>query len=173
MDIASVLADKQTKAKSKVELLSRMLLDEKLDLADLIRVAKGSKGSQKGTCIEAIQFATKVKPEIATLECLTFASDSLLDKAPRVQWESAKVIAEIAHLYPKKLDVAICNLLTNSESSSTVVRWSAALALGEIVKLRTKHNRGLVPAIDAILRRENDNAIKKIYQAAVTDVGKC
>src|SRR3954469_5496250 len=166
-DISLILADKQTKPKSKVELLSRMLLEEKLDLADLIKVAKGSKGSQKGTCVEAIQFATKAKPEIATQDCLTFASDSLLDKAPRVQWESAKIIAEIAHLYPKKLDVAICNLLTNSEAPGTVVRWSAALALGEIVNLRTKHNRGLIPAIEAIIRRENDNAVRKIYQAAV------
>src|SRR3982751_439113 len=157
MDIHAVLSDKQIKAKAKVETLSRMLLDKKLSLVDLIEAAKESKDAEKGTCIEAIQFATKTRPELASLDCLKFVTDSLLDRAPRVKWESAKVIANIAHLYPKKLDNPICNLLTNSEFTGTVVRWSAASALGEIVKLRTKLNKDLIPAIEAIIRRENDN----------------
>jgi len=71
------------------------------------------------------------------------------------------VIGNIAHLYPNKLDRAIGNLLTNSESPGTVVGWAAAIALGEIIKLRTKWNKDLIPAVEAILRREEDNAIKK------------
>ena len=71
------------------------------------------------------------------------------------------MIGNIAHLYPNKLDRAIGNLLTNSESPGTVVGWAAAIALGEIIKLRTKWNKDLIPAVEAILRREEDNAIKK------------
>ena len=93
-------------------------------------------------------------------------------KAPRVKWESAKVIKNIAHLYPDKLDKAISNLLTNSEFSGTVVRWSAALALGEILKLKAKQKKDLVPAVEAILRREEDNGIQKIYQRALKAVAK-
>jgi hypothetical protein len=171
MGIEAVLTDKELKAKSKVEAISKMLLDEKVTLADVIKVAKASKDSDKGTCIEAIQFATKAKPELASLDCLKFVTGTLLDNAPRVKWESAKVIATIAHLYPDKLDKAIGNLLTNSEFPGTVVRWSAALALGEIVKLRTKRNNDLVQAVEAIVRREEDNAIKKIYLAALIKVG--
>jgi hypothetical protein len=167
MGIEAVLTDKELKAKSKVEAISKMLLDEKVTLADVIKTAKASKDSDKGTCIEAIQFATKAKPELASLDCLKFVTDTLLDKAPRVKWESAKVIATIAHLYPDKLDKAIGNLLTNSEFPGTVVRWSAALALGEIVKLKTKRTKDLIPALEAIIRREEDNAIKKIYLAAL------
>ena len=167
MGIEAVLTDKQLKAKSKVEAISKMLLDEKVTLADVIKTAKASKDSDKGTCIEAIQFATKAKPELASLDCLKFVTDTLLDKAPRVKWESAKVIATIAHLYPDKLDKAIGNLLTNSEFPGTVVRWSAALALGEIVKLKTKRTKDLIPAVEAIIRREEDNAIKRIYLAAL------
>jgi HEAT repeat protein len=117
--------------------------------------------------VEAIEFATKAKPEIATPECLKFVTETLLDKAPRVKWESARVIGNIAHLYPAKLDKAIANLLTNSEFPGTVVRWSAAYALGEIVKLGTKRNKDLIPAVEAIIRRESDNAIRKIYLAAL------
>lgn len=171
MIIESVLADKQLKAKAKVEAISHMLLTEKVTVADVIKIAKVSKDGDKGTCIEAIQFATKAKPELATLDCLKFVTGTLLDKAPRVKWESAKVIAGIAHLYPNKLDKAIGNLLTNSEFPGTVVRWSAALALGEIVKLKSKRNKDLVPAVEAIIRREEDNAIKKIYLAALKKAG--
>ena len=96
-DLCDVLADKQIKSKSKVETLSQMLLDERLILIDIINVAKESKASDKGTCIEAIEFTTKTKPELASLECLKFVTDSLLDEAPRVNWESAKVIANIAN----------------------------------------------------------------------------
>jgi hypothetical protein len=39
--------------------------------------------------------------------------------------------------------------------------------LGEIVKLKTKHHRDLIPAVEALIRREEDNAIKKIYAAAL------
>jgi hypothetical protein len=166
-EIQKLLANKEIKAKAKVEALSQMLLKGKLSVPELLTIAKCSKGPDKGNCVEALQFATKASPELASIECLQFMTDSLLDNAPRVKWESAKVIANIAHLYPTKLDKAIGNLLTNSEFPGTVVRWSAALALGEIIKLRTKWNKELIPAVEAIIRREQDNAVKKIYQSAL------
>jgi hypothetical protein len=101
------------------------------------------------------------------LSCLNFVTETLSHEAPRVKWESAKVIGNIAHLYPARLDNAINNLLKNSEYPGTVVRWSAAFALGEIIKLKTKRNKDLIPAIEAIINREEDKAIKKIYQAAL------
>jgi HEAT repeat protein len=171
MDIRATLADKQLKAKSRVEVIAKMLLDKELPIAELIRVAKGSKDKEKGTCIEALEFATKATPEIACAACLDFVTETLLDDAPRVKWESAKVVANIAHLYPESLADAVKNLLANGEHSGTVVRWSAARALGEIVKLRTRHNRTLIPAIEAFLKRDNeDKAIVKIYQSALKKV---
>ena len=172
MEIEDILADKQIKAKAKVESISTLLQNGKVSLDEVIKVAKVAKDSNKGTCIEAIQFATKARPDIASLECLKFVTEALLDKAPRVKWESAKVIGTIAHVFPDKLDKAIGNLLINTEFPGTVVRWSAAFALSEIVKLDGKRNKDLVPAIEVIVRREDDNAIKKIYQAALKAVSR-
>ena len=166
-DLPAILADKQLKPKAKVEAISQMLLAGDLALAELITTAKAAKGSAKGTCVEAIEFTVRAKPELATLDCLKFVTDSLADPAPRVRWESAKIIAAIAHLYPGKLNKAIANLLTNTEFPGTVVRWSAAVALAEIVKLNTKNTKALIPALQAILRSEPDNAIKKIYLNAL------
>jgi len=170
MDIQTILTDKHLKAKPKVEAISKMLLDKKVSVTDLIKIAKVSKDKEKGTCIESLEFATRNKPEIASSAVLDFVTATLTDEAPRVRWESAKVIGNIAHLFPTKLDNAISNLLTNTEYSGTVVRWSAAFALGEIIKLKTKRNKDLIPAIESIIKRDEDNAIKKIYEKALKKV---
>jgi len=170
MDIQTILTDKTLKAKPKVEAISKMLLDKKVTIGELIKIAKVSKDKDKGTCIESLEFATRTNPRIASPDLLAFITGTLTDEAPRVRWESAKVIGNIAHLFPGKLDGAIGNLLTNTEYSGTVVRWSAAFALGEIVKLKTKHNKDLIPAIETIIKRDEDNAIRKIYQKALKAV---
>ena len=94
----------------------------------------------------------------------------MTEKAPRIKWESAKVVANISHLYPDKLDEAINNLLSNSEHSGTVVRWSAAFALGQIIKIKTSRNKDLISAIESICKREEKNSIKKIYLDALKKV---
>jgi HEAT repeat protein len=165
--LENMLHDKQVKAKAKVESIAQMLLANTISIKDLLKVAKASKDPEKATCIEAIEFATKSKPAIATSACLAFVAEALTAKAPRVKWESAKVIGNIAPLFPGKLDDAIKNLLINTEYSGTVVRWSAAYALGEILKLKTKRNKDLVPAIEAICKQEQTNSIRKIYLAAM------
>ncbi|MGZ3919461.1 MAG: HEAT repeat domain-containing protein [Bacteroidia bacterium] len=168
MDIEKFLNDKTRKPKEKIQELSKLILDNVVTIKEVISGAENFKPPVKGACIEAIEFATKKDPAIATYECLQFVSSTLNDKAPRVKWESAKVIGNIAHLFPGKLDTAIANLLTNTEDAGTVVRWSAAYALGEIVQL--KDNRSLIPALTAIKDREEKNSIKKIYNAALKKV---
>ena len=101
-----------------------------------------------------------------------FVTKMLADKAPRVKWESARVVGNIAHLFPTKLGKPIAALLTNSENDGTVVRWAASFALGEILKLRTKHNEDLLPAIEAICEREQDTAIRKKYAEAIKKATK-
>jgi hypothetical protein len=118
------------------------------------------------------EFATKKDPSIASEKTWLFVTQSLTEKAPRVKWESAKVIGNIAHRFPSKLDTAINHLLVNTENDGTVVRWSAAFALSEILKLNTKMNKTLLPAIEAICKREEQNSIKKIYLAAIKKIQK-
>lgn len=170
MDIQTILTDKNLKSKLKVEAISKVLLDKKVSVSERIRVARVSKDKEKGTCIESLEFATRTKPDLASSAVLHFVTETLTDESPRVKWESARVIGNIAHVFPTKLDNAIINLLTNSEYSGTVVRWSAAFALGEIVKLKTKHNKDLIPTIEAIIKRDEDKAIKKIFQKALKKV---
>ena len=172
MTIAELLADKTKKVKEKVETISKWLLEGSLPVDELIAFAEKANDPEKATCIEAFEFATRQNSKIADETVFAFVTKALTENAPRVKWESAKVIGNIAHLFPTKLNKAISNLLTNSEHDGTVVRWASAFALGEILKLKTKHNKDLLPTIEAICNREQDNGIKKKYLDAIKKTKK-
>ena len=170
--IEELLGDKGLKPAAKTETLSSWLIEGKLTIDNLLEFAETAKDPAKATCIEALEYATKQNPATANYKSFQFVTENLKAKAPRVKWESAKVIGNTAHLFPAKLNEAIKNLLDNTEHEGTVVRWSAAFALGEILKLNTKHNKELLPAIETICNREEKNSIKKIYLAAIKKASK-
>ena len=145
MKLDDIFSDKTLKQKAKVEIISTLVLDKKISIAQLLSFAEKANDTEKATCIESLEFATKKNAGITTEKCLKFVTESLADKVPRVKWESAKVIGNIAHLFPTKLNKVIGNILINSENEGTVVRWAAAFALGEIAKLNTKLNKELLP----------------------------
>lgn len=162
MTIAELLDDKIKKVKEKVETINKWLLNGFLPIDGLIVFTEKANDPDKANCIEVIEFATRQNSKIAHKSVLTFMTKTLTENAPRVKWESAKVVGNVAHLFPTKLNKGISNLLTNTEYDGIVVRWGSAFALGEILKLKTKHFKDLLPAIKAICNREQDNGIKKI-----------
>lgn len=172
MTIEELFKDKATKAKEKTEIISKWIIDTSLPTDELIAFAENAKDPIKGTCIEAMEYATKQNPNLADETVFTFVSNTLTEKAPRIKWESAKVIGNTAQLFPENLDLAISNLIANTEHEGTVVRWSAAFALGEILKLKTPHNKTLLPALESISEKEEKNSIKKIYLDAIKKTKK-
>jgi hypothetical protein len=172
MTIAELLNDKTKKVKAKVETISKWLLDGSLSTDELIAFAQKAEEPGKATCIEAIEYATKQNSKIADEKVFSFVTKMLTEKAPRVKWESAKVIGNIAHLFPAKLNTPITNLLANADDNGTVVRWASAFALGEILKLKTKHSKDLLPTIEAICDREQDTGVKKKYLNAIKKTKK-
>jgi len=172
MTINELLKDKAIKPKEKTETISKWILEGSLPTDELMGYAEKAKDPEKATCIEALEFSTKQKPAVADETVLTFVTHTLTEKAPRIKWESAKVIGNIAHLFPKQLDKPVANLLINTKHEGTVVRWSAAFALGEILKLKTAQNKELLPAVEAICEMEEKNSIKKIYLDAIKKMNK-
>lgn len=166
MTIEDVFQDKTIKAKGKVSLIGDWLLNENLHIDELLIYAE----KQKATCIEAIEYATKKQPNIANQNLLNYTTKALKDNEPRVKWESAKVIGNIAHLFPTELEKPISNLLINAENKGTVVRWATAYALAEILKLKTDNNKKLLPKIEMLCEQEEDNGVKKKYTDALKKV---
>jgi len=172
MIFSSLFNDASLIPKERTESLGKLLLENPLIVDDLLIFAGASKDPVKATCIEALEFATAVNPGIATKTCFDFVTSALTAKAPRIKWEAARVIGNIAHLFPEQLGLTIINLLINTEHSGTVVRWSAATALGRILRLKTINNTELIPAIETIVNREEKNSIRKIYLEALKKTGK-
>lgn len=161
--LKEIFENKALKPSEKTKAILALVGDKKIKVNELLAFAKAGKDPVKATCIEAIEFATQKDATLLNAEGFDFIVQSLNDKAPRIKWESAKVIANTCQHFVTKLDKAIAGLLTNSEHEGTVVRWSAATALGKIVILKTKHQAELIKTIEAIMNREEKNSIKKIY----------
>ncbi|MCL9804211.1 hypothetical protein NAT51_01650 [Flavobacterium amniphilum] len=170
MTIETLFKDKTLKPKDKTIVLSGWLLDNSLPVDELISFAGQSKDTVKASCIEAVEYATKENPSSADENILQFVTEALTEKAPRIKWESAKVIGNIAHLFPEQLDTAIQNLLVNTKHEGTVVRWSSAYALGEILKLKTPEADTLFSVIERILEKEEKNSIRKIYLDSIKKI---
>jgi len=167
MSISDILLNKTLKPKEKVESLSQTIIDKKISINDLMLYAETAKDSEKGTCIEALEFVSRINPKMINKKCFEFVVNHLPDKAPRVKWECAKIIGNIAPLFKNNLESAINNLLENANHEGTVVRWSAAFALAEIIKLKTEHNKKLLPKIPKICEKEIKPNIKKMYLDAL------
>lgn len=167
MSFEEILNDKTIKPKEKTQLLADWISNNTKEVNALLLYSAKSKDAIKGTCIEAFEMVTKNKPEIISSSAFLFFVEALKDKAPRVKWEAARVIGNVASHHQKNLKEATINLLSNASHTGTVVRWSAAYALGEIIKLKTSINKTLVPKINGILETEEKNSIKKIYLSAI------
>jgi HEAT repeat protein len=172
MEINEIFADKTLKQKEKVEKLSKNIIDKKININELLLFADTAKDIEKGTCIEALEYASGKAPKIINKKCFEFIVKNLTAKAPRIKWECAKVVGNVSHLYKTELNNAIENLLENTTHDGTVVRWSAAFALGEILKLKTENNKKLLPKINGIIEKEEKNSIKKIYVEALKKIEK-
>lgn len=169
MKIQEIIQDKNLKPKEKTELLSKLIMDGHVGADDLVIYATEAKDPVKATCIEALEFASSKTPSVITPSCIEFVTGSLMSKAPRVKWESAKVIGNVAHIFKGKLEEAVKNLLVNTEHPGTVVRWSAAYALSRVLVSETGLQKELAPALKAVCDREEKNSIRKIYEKALKE----
>jgi len=172
MTLENLFEDKSLKAKAKAKQIAEWLLNNELPLDELLAYTEKQKATDKASCIEAIEAATKKSSKIADEDLLAFVTKSLSDREPRVKWESAKVIGNIAKQFPTQLDESILGLLLNAKNKGTVVRWASAYALAEILKLKTKTNKTLLPEIERLLEKEEDNGVKKKYLDALKKVKK-
>lgn len=172
MSLEELLRDKTLKAKEKVKIMGEWLVREELAMEDLLALAGQQKAAAKATCLEAVEWATKINPGLANDDWRRFVTSALKEDEPRIKWESAKVISNIAPLFPDRWKEAVEILLVNAGHPGTVVRWASACALGEIVKLKQKHNTILIPKIKKLLEKETDNGVRKKYLDALKQVEK-
>jgi hypothetical protein len=161
----------KSKPKGKTALLAAALISDKKLIDDLIEYFPDAPIADRGLCIEAIAEITKDDPKFADC-CLEFVIAQINDKAPRVKWEAATVVANAAKLYPERVAEAIPALIKNTEDDGTVVRWSAARGLTEIAKWNLKSQKKLLELFAKIIEVEQNNGVKNIYIKALKAIEK-
>ncbi|SJZ51581.1 HEAT repeat domain-containing protein [Sediminibacterium ginsengisoli] len=170
MTLEQVFNDKSVKAKGKVSMIGEWLLNGELPAEELMACAEKQKASDKATCIEAMEYATRKDASVADEALLSYVTLALRSEEPRIKWESAKVIGNIAKHFPDQLHETIPGLLNNASNPGTVVRWATAYALAEIIKLKKKYNEKLLPQIEQLAEKEEDGGVKKKYTDALKKI---
>lgn len=165
MKLLEEIRKSNKKPKELNAFIARLILEKKPSTSDLAEAISSGNDVERGTCIEALEYATQTNPEIAKpyieeiVKCLG-------NKAPRVKWEAARVIGNIAKVIPKEAEKALDGLLKNTKDKGTVVRWSTAFALGEILRYQTD-KAGLLSKINTIVDKEQNNGVKNVYLRAI------
>ncbi len=168
--IEDILKSKK-KPKEKVDLLAEKLRSDKNQIADIIKCFNIGSVSEKGSCMEAIEFVTKSNPGFAA-SCLDFVIEHINDEAPRVKWEAARIIGNVAKQFPDKVSEAVPKLWLNTKDDGTVVRWCAAFALTEIAKNNSKLQKELVLKFSEILKLEENSGVRNVYVKALTIINR-
>lgn len=172
MEIKDFFKNKSIKGVEKVKLLSNAIANKEISIEDIKDVCKLLKDADIAYCMEAIEALTNTNPEISNIEYLKFATLYTDSKSNSLKRESARVIGNIAMLYPNDLDKSIKLLLNNANDEGTVVRWSAAYALSRIIILPEYANSKLYNQLVEICEKEEKNSIKNIYLKAFKKLKK-
>jgi len=151
--------------------LAEEIKKDKKFIGRLIAYFESASASEQGHLIESLEYASQDKPEFVA-PYFNFVLEHLADKAPRVKWEAARIIANLAEKYADKTEKAIPELLKNSSDKGTVVRWSAAFALGEIAKSNSNAQKTLLPKMKELVMKETNNGVKNVYLKALKVIEK-
>lgn len=171
MKILEEIRKSDKKPKELNAFIAKLIFEKKPSGGDFTEALTSGSDAERGTCIEALEYATQTNQEIAKPYILEVIK-CLGDKAPRVKWEAARIIANIAKSLPKEAEKALDSLMKNTTDKGTVVRWSTAFALGEIAKNNKSKQKDLIKTIENLAKKEQNNGVKNVYLKALKAVLK-
>jgi HEAT repeat protein len=170
-DILAEIRAWQGKPKALNERLTAMLVEDDRLVPAFILALQNGNDREKGVCLEVLEAATRERPAPVAPH-LPFIIGFINCPAPKARLESSRVVANLAAKYPDEAARAVPALLKNTTDEGTVVRWSAAFALGAILKYNEKQRKALLEKIAAILKKEENNGVRNVYLKAVKAVEK-
>lgn len=162
MTIEEILSSK-AKPKDKLDQLSKAILAKDILLEEIVDHYRDASTSEKGYLVESLEYVSQEKPEMIE-PIVDFVIDNInFPDAPRVRWEAARVIANLASLNLKRLKEAFDPLLENTKDKGTVVRWSAALALTELAKNSPAVASKFDKVVAKLERAEENKGVRNHY----------
>lgn len=157
------------KPKEKQIRLVNEMFDGKICAKDFIDFFISASDTDKGTCADVMKNVSAQKPEILA-PFIDILIGYINYKTPRVKWGVPEAIGNMSKDYPTKAAKAIPYLLkniTDDKINTTVIKWCAAYALGEIAQNNTKTRKQLLPIFERIIKSEKNNGVKNVYVKAL------
>lgn len=171
MNIVKNILQSKKKPKEKVSLLADKVKKDKKVLDEIVGYFEVGSVAERGNCIEVMEYVSQDKPELI-ISFLDFIIENLDYDAPKVKWETARVLGNLAQKFPRKIVKAIPKLFVNSKDKGTVVRWSVAFALTEIAKNAPDLQKELIAKFQSIIKSEQNNGVKNVYIKALMKIEK-
>ncbi len=171
MDLSDEIRNSKKKPKELTEWLALKIERDRNTLDDIQQCLKTGSTAEKGICMEAIEHVSKSRPRLVRNH-IGMVIGHINSDAPKVKWESARVIGNLAFQFPEEVATVIPSLLENTRDKGTVVRWSAAYALSEIAKSNPGIRNTLLPEIRRIIKNEKNNGVKNVYLKALKAIEK-
>ena len=172
MNILDEIRNSKKNSKQLLFEISEAIRKDKKLLFQIKETLKAGSKVEKGVLMESLEYVSKDDPGIAEDMIDTVIEFLDYQDSPRVRWEAARVIANVSQRYPERAAKAVDKLMLNTKDKGTVVRWSAALALGEIAKYNLNIRASLILKIGVILKREKNNGVKNVYLKALKAINK-
>ena len=161
MNIATLLADKSVKATDKREQVAHALKTVNFTIKDIKDCALDDKST--GIVLEAMEAISRVQPEAADIEWLNYVGGYITAESNTLKREASRVVGNISHLFPDKIDGLIQDLIENTKNDGTVIRWGSAYALGQIIRIPKFANSNLFDVLTDLAEQETENGVKNQY----------
>ena len=159
--ISDFLASNLT-AKKKTKAIADALSSGTLNPQDLLAASSKLPDAQLAIAMESLEGATRKDPALVSDKLFALLVESLDHAAPRVQWEAARTIGNVAKQHVEHLGSAVDALLVNTTNDGTVVRWATAQALAAILRVGYTDNNFRV-RLSEIAAREQDEGVRRVY----------
>lgn len=164
----------QIKPKEKQIKLVDAVISGKIPIKEFIAYFESAKDVNKGNCADAMKHISAQKPGLLA-PYIDILLKYIIYPLPRVKWGVPEAIGNMAKDYPDKAAKAIPYLLKNTNSdpiNTTVIKWCAAFALGEIAKYNFKTREELLPIFEKIIKNEKNSGVKNVYLKAFKQISK-
>ena len=132
-----------------------------------------ARDADKGACADAMKLISAARPELLA-PYMDFLIGHVNYRLPRVKWGVPEAIGNLAKDYPASAARAIPNLLKNTSDdplNTTVIRWCAAFALGEIAKYDPDARANLIPVFESKIRSEQNRGVRNVYIKSLKAMG--
>ncbi|MDR0819889.1 MAG: HEAT repeat domain-containing protein [Oscillospiraceae bacterium] len=161
MDIAALLNDKSIKSTDKREQIANAIRAGEISVKD-IRTA-GFDEKKTGIILEAMESVSRDNSDVVDIEWLSYAEAYISSSSNSLKREAARVVGNIAGLFPDSLDDSIKMLIENTKNDGTVVRWGSAYALGRIILIPKYADSELFDVLTDLAERETESGVKNQY----------